>query len=399
MMVKDEAHTIARTLRSARPWIDRWCILDTGSTDGTPAIIERELDGVAGAVLTAPFEDFATTRNLLLGGAIKIGIFPTDFLLLLDADDVLEGGDALRAALEEESKFWRTTPASCTCLGGPCEGDGCAYDPAEWDRWEAECSARDAFYVRMRQGSTAWDSARVVRASAVGTNAWHYIGVVHEVLMSEGAPPPSIRIHGVTIVHDPPPASAERSRARWKRDLVLLAKELETNPTNTRAAFYYAKTLRQLGRGEEARAAFERRLALAGFWEERYDSAFERAKLLPTVEACVFGMLEAHAIDSRRAEPLAAAAWMLLTNTPQLFAPAYALAKRAWELPEPEGALFVDSGVYTWWAADLVAWSASHVGEWAIGERAARQALEAGPEHQRERLADNLAFYEKRRAT
>lgn len=382
MMVKNEAHTIARTLRSAKPWIDAWCILDTGSTDETREIVWSEMADACergGTLHQLPFVDFATSRNRLLEmGRAEDG----EYLLLLDADDVLEGGEALRAALTKEL---HRVNSECDCGIEPPHGRSCEPD-------------REAFYVRMQQGPTVWTSARVVRAAAVGPNGWRYVGAVHEVLTKEGAPPPSITIPGVTIRHDPPPVSAERSRARWERDLVLLAKDIEADPKNARATFYYAKTLRQLGRAEEACRAFERRIALGGWKEEVYDSAFERAKLLPTIEARVFGMLEAHAIDPRRAEPLAAAAWMLLTHTPQLFAPAYALAKRAWEMPEPAGALFVDSGVYTWWAADLVAWSASHVGQWEIGEMAARQAFEHGPEHQRERLADNLAFYEKRRA-
>lgn len=67
MIVKDEAHGIAKTLASAKPWIDRWCILDTGSTDGTPEIVRRELAGVTGNLAFDGFTDFATTRNQLLG--------------------------------------------------------------------------------------------------------------------------------------------------------------------------------------------------------------------------------------------------------------------------------------------------------------------------------------------
>jgi hypothetical protein len=81
----------------------------------------------------------------------------------------------------------------------------------------------EAFYVRMQQGPTAWNSARVVRADAIGSSGWRYVGAVHEVLTKEGAPPPSITIPGVTIRHEPAAVSQERSRARWKRDLVLLA--------------------------------------------------------------------------------------------------------------------------------------------------------------------------------
>ena len=35
MIVKNEAHSIEDTIISAKPWVDRYTILDTGSTDGT----------------------------------------------------------------------------------------------------------------------------------------------------------------------------------------------------------------------------------------------------------------------------------------------------------------------------------------------------------------------------
>lgn len=36
MIVKDEAPVIARCLRALRPFIDSWCIVDTGSSAATP---------------------------------------------------------------------------------------------------------------------------------------------------------------------------------------------------------------------------------------------------------------------------------------------------------------------------------------------------------------------------
>jgi glycosyltransferase involved in cell wall biosynthesis len=50
MIVKDEAHTIAQTLMSIKALVDRYYILDTGSTDGTPQVIEQVMDGVPGKV-------------------------------------------------------------------------------------------------------------------------------------------------------------------------------------------------------------------------------------------------------------------------------------------------------------------------------------------------------------
>ena len=41
MIVKDEAPVIERCLRSVKPWIDHWVIVDTGSSDGTQAMIRK----------------------------------------------------------------------------------------------------------------------------------------------------------------------------------------------------------------------------------------------------------------------------------------------------------------------------------------------------------------------
>ena len=46
MIVKNEAHVIARCLRSVRPLLSSYCINDNGSTDDTKAVIQKELAGI-----------------------------------------------------------------------------------------------------------------------------------------------------------------------------------------------------------------------------------------------------------------------------------------------------------------------------------------------------------------
>ena len=41
MIVKNEAHVIERCLSAARPLIDAWCIVDTGSAAGQPGRTSR----------------------------------------------------------------------------------------------------------------------------------------------------------------------------------------------------------------------------------------------------------------------------------------------------------------------------------------------------------------------
>ena len=44
MIVKDESHIIKECLKSMLPYIDRYDITDTGSTDGTPELIKEFMD-------------------------------------------------------------------------------------------------------------------------------------------------------------------------------------------------------------------------------------------------------------------------------------------------------------------------------------------------------------------
>ena len=45
MIVKNEAHVIARCLDSVSPWISHWTIVDTGSSDGTRELVRARLAG------------------------------------------------------------------------------------------------------------------------------------------------------------------------------------------------------------------------------------------------------------------------------------------------------------------------------------------------------------------
>jgi glycosyltransferase involved in cell wall biosynthesis len=83
MIVRDEAHAIARALRSARPHVDRLIVLDTGSVDGTQAIASAE-----GAEVSS-FEwidDFAAARNA------SLALSDAAWNLVLDADEWIAGG-------------------------------------------------------------------------------------------------------------------------------------------------------------------------------------------------------------------------------------------------------------------------------------------------------------------
>jgi glycosyltransferase involved in cell wall biosynthesis len=85
MIVKNESKIIKRCLDSVKHLIDSWCIVDTGSTDGTQAIIREVLQGIPGELIERPWVNFGHNRNEALRYAEKWA----DWILLTDADMVL----------------------------------------------------------------------------------------------------------------------------------------------------------------------------------------------------------------------------------------------------------------------------------------------------------------------
>ena len=63
MIVKNEAHVIERCLASARPLIDAWCIVDTGSSDGTQGTIRALMAGIPGTLHERPWKNFGHNRT------------------------------------------------------------------------------------------------------------------------------------------------------------------------------------------------------------------------------------------------------------------------------------------------------------------------------------------------
>src|SRR6185369_8019373 len=86
MIVKNESAVIRRCLDSVRPFIDRWLIVDTGSTDGTQALIRDIMRDTPGELHERPWVDFGTNRT----EALELARGLADYSLVIDADDVLE---------------------------------------------------------------------------------------------------------------------------------------------------------------------------------------------------------------------------------------------------------------------------------------------------------------------
>ena len=110
LIVRNETRCIVRCLESVRPWVDKIVVLDTGSTDETPALSHQ-----AGAqVHHLPWpDDFAKARNHVLDLA------DADWNLILDADEWIEsGGEALREWIKGPPRLGRVAVHSSFDQGG-----------------------------------------------------------------------------------------------------------------------------------------------------------------------------------------------------------------------------------------------------------------------------------------
>lgn len=359
MIVKDEARSIEATIASVRPFVDRFLVLDTGSTDGTQDLVKKAMGDLPGQLVEEPFVDFGTTRSR----ALELAGTETAFTLMLSGDETLVGGEALRAfcqASRDES--------------GPKHG---------------------AYHVQVHMGETVYDQARLARSDA----GWRYVGVTHEYLGKEKTPPPTIRVPDCHVLHDVSHRDPKAMRRRWELDLKLLVAQQKKTPQDHRTQFYLAQTLECLGEHKRAAQAFERRVRMGGWPEEVYESMFRLGRTMQAsgarwsdVEA---QYLSAHAHSPHRAEPLYQVAlhWYQKKNWPLT----YLFAKRGSELPFPKKVTnLVDREVYAWKLADLVGTAAYYVGEFDAGERALAQCIAARPDD--DRFQKNLAFYKARHA-
>lgn len=261
MLVKDEEAVLERCLTSARPLIDRWTLVDTGSTDGTIEIANRVLAGMTGCVVQRPWVDFGTN----LTGALALARDQADWILRLDADMTIEAHPDLLA--------WLAT------------------DPLpEVDAWNVEVQDHG---IRYRL-------PLLIR----GGLDWEYKGPTHEWLDYQGRTVNSLL--GLTVTHH---GDGSNRDGKLERDLVLLADGAASG--DPRSVFYTAETLRFLGRTQSAIVMYDRRANMrGGFEEERWYARYQSARLREDVE----GLLATWRERPWRHEPLQAAAALVAAD-------------------------------------------------------------------------------------
>ena len=349
MIVKDEAPVIRRCLRSVKPFIDAWVIVDTGSTDDTQEIVRAEMEGIPGELHEHPWVDFAVNRTQ----ALHLAGRRCDYLYVIDADEELQLPDS----------------------------------------WPRPALTAEAYSFRYRYDHLAYERISLVKADL----PWRYEGVLHEYLEC-GRPVAAMLLEGPVVICRPEGARS-RDPEKFMKDARVLEEALRKEPDHTRYRFYLAQSYRDAGDPVRALENYRVRAALGGWEEEVYVARLNIARLQERLVAGPADIsrayLEAHACRPARAEALVdLARYHRLRNEHPL---AYLYARAATELGSCADLLFVETDALAWRAQDERAIAAYWTGRYEESRDLCGRLLSEGqlPEAERERVEANRQFAKK----
>jgi glycosyltransferase involved in cell wall biosynthesis len=328
--------------------VDRWLIVDTGSTDSTRDVIRAAMDGLPGRLLERPWVNFGHNRT----EALRAGRQDAEYAFVIDADEVLEVPRGFR-----------------------------------WPKLHG-----DSVMLNVRMGHYTY------RRTALVANRlpWVYRGVLHEYLDAPGAGPPQLLDGPVVVVHsDGARGQGLSTTEKYARDARTLEAALVDEPDNARYQYYLARSYLDSGQHDAALAAFRRRTEMVGFVEEAFDSLLEIGRLVERAGADFDDVHRAYlaAWENRptRAEPLYELA--RYCRTQNRFAIGRMAAWQAMAIPRPADLLWVLEDVYTWRCHDEYAVAAYWTGAYAECRRVCRQLIDSGkvPPAELDRVRANLS--------
>lgn len=244
IMCKNEEKRIGVTLESLLSRVDSIIIYDTGSTDNTISILRDfcSLHDIPLHIKVGEFTDFSTSRNISLDFANTFKNI--DYLLLMDVNDELRGGQTLRKVCRE---FLHMPDYTGFML---CQ---------EW--WSGVY--------------TKYYNIRLIKAHG----GWKYFHPVHEWIKDENNTDNEdkhiIKVVDGIVIYQDRTQDDDRSTKRHIRDKELLLKEHIKNPTETRILFYLAQTFFCIDDFHSAYRYYKMRSELDGFLEEKFHAFYK----------------------------------------------------------------------------------------------------------------------------
>ncbi|MNX42265.1 SPBc2 prophage-derived glycosyltransferase SunS [compost metagenome] len=221
MIAKNEELFLEDCLASVRGLVDEIVLVDTGSTDSTVAIAER----FGAKVFHSPWQgDFAAARNASLAHA------SSDWILVLDADEVLPS-----EAHEDVKRAIRN-------------------------------AGNAGYYVQMEnllgdEGQER-ETSMLFRLFQNRKNI-HFQGLIHEeASFSAEATGLPLGVSDIRVTHRGYLAPVVEARDKGRRNLDILLKQVQDEPTNAYVYFQLGKTYWIMGSYGEAEKAYQQSLKL-----------------------------------------------------------------------------------------------------------------------------------------
>lgn len=295
MIVKNETDVICRCLESMLPIIDYWVIVDTGSTDGTQAMIKNFMKekGVPGELHERPWKNFGHNRN----EALQLAKGKADYVFFIDADEYLK------------------------------------YEPG----FKLPYLTKDFYYVNISHANSRYCRNLLIKNSL----DWKWVGVLHEVVCCDEA-----RTHDtLQKVNNIYTTEGARSKdpAKYVKDAEILEQGLRDEPNNSRYRFYLAQSYRDAGLYAKALENYEKRIEMGGwdqevFWAYLRVAELKEALKYPKSEI-VKSYQKAYEFRNSRYEPLYHLAHLYREEGD--FKSCYEVASIASTLPDTDDILFV----------------------------------------------------------
>ena len=317
LMIKNESRIIRRSILSALPVVDAVCVSDTGSTDGTVALLE-EFYPTLPLTLTDNSNLTRTPCKTYQHGWTNFG--------------------------QNRTLSFQDAQAFCQTLGwNPARTYALAIDA------DMELKVEPAFNKQadlglkgyslvQKAGTLHYANTRLLRLD----EPWTCLGATHEYWSGsmEG-----ILSDSKIWIDDRNDGGCKADK--YTRDRTLLEKEMAEQPHNVRTVFYLAQTYKCLGLYDLSIDMYKRRIALGDWYEEVWYSHYMIAQLYLQTgrpEEAELWVLKGQKASSYRSESLYLLVKHFRIEGQQWKAMHYYRAAKA--IPKPQVALFLESEVY-----------------------------------------------------
>ena len=237
IMVKNGGELFKELLLQTRNIIDKWTILDTGSTDGTIANIKDILKDKKGDLYQEPFINFRESRNRCLELA------GTDCKYNLMLDDTYIIDNKIRGFLSN------------------IRGDQFA----------------DSFSIFVKSHDIEYLSNRIT----ISDRKLRYIYTVHEIIQTKNNINVKIPVEECYITDKTNDFMENRSKLRVQCDLNCLLKMIEDDPNEPRQYYYTANAYKTMGDYTKAAEYYYKRAFHPnnGFDQEKMDALYEYTRI------------------------------------------------------------------------------------------------------------------------